>query len=539
MESLPNQELRGPLDDALADEIRSLDIILTRVWELLSAAGIVGGLGVWLFWGLPVGAAMAGLSAFGLPWFALQARWLKGPRAPLAIWMGASMEATLPGISLVIVARSEGAAYALGSYVTPMLFTCLIVASAARLRPMTTLLFGFSTGVSFIALYFFWLRGELSPAFASMPLYSPILQVMRGLSFAGGGALASIIARGLRHAIGRAERHVRSHDLFGKYRLGERIGAGGMGVVHRALYCPEGGFERTVAVKMLHSHLADKPSFMAEFRQEAELSARLAHPNIVQVLDFGRVGAAYFLAMDYVDGTTLFALERAFFSKNKQLSPDFVAWIGREIAAGLVHSHTGARDAEGRLLRVVHRDLCPANILVSASGEVKISDFGVAKALRDASASETKTVAGHIGYMAPEQARAESIDERCDLFALAIILWELVSGRRLFFRGTEGPSLLALFAGEVTPVSSIREDVGPEWDRFFERGLAPSPSNRFASAAEMSAELLTLRRENGSCADELAELVQWAAENDVEIQAGLPAKIDRTADTLVDRELSL
>ncbi|NUP08328.1 MAG: serine/threonine protein kinase [Polyangiaceae bacterium] len=503
------RDVRAPLDEALESEIRKLDVALARMWQVLAGVGIGFGLLVYFVWDLPQGVACSGICVVGLSWFTALRVWLRRPSAQIAILLNAMFEALLPSVFLLAIGLTQGAAYALGSYVSPMIFTAMIVAATARLRPNTTIIVGVFHGAAFAAIYFFYLRGQLSPVDAAKPLYSPQLQVTRALSFGLGGAVTFGVTHALRRAIGRAERNVRSHDLFGKYRLGERLGIGGMGAVHRALYCPEGGFERTVAVKLLHAHLAEQPDFIQAFRHEAELSARLVHPNIVQVLDFGRIDDAFFLAMEFVDGATLGTVMRSLVEGGRVAPIRSTAWVGHQMLAGLAYSHAGARDAQGSVLHVVHRDLCPANVLVSNNGEVKISDFGVAKALGDATFSETKTVVGHMGYMAPEQLCADPIDERCDLFAVGVILWEMLAARPLFRRSNEAQSIMALMNREIPPIASLRADIDPAWDVFFARALAERSDQRFSSAAEMSAALEVLCPSPLSGREETAQLVAW------------------------------
>lgn len=509
MTKTSNNALRAPLDLALGDEIHALDLLVARLWQALTLIGMIGGLTVASVLNFVEGNAISALSVVGFVWFTVEHAWLGRPSGRLAVQIGTFVEGITPSAFLLAIAATRSAADALGSYVPPLLFAAVTIAAIARLRHRTTAFFGILNAVAFIALYFLFLRPRLTEEEALRPLLSPGMQLVRAMSFAGGGGLAYIITRALRRAIGRAERNVRSHDLFGKYRLEDKLGSGGMGTVHRAIYCPEGGFERTVAVKLLHPHLADKPEFISAFREEAELSARLVHPNIVQVLDFGRYGDSYFLAMEFVDGVTLSWLMKRTARAKRRLGSDEIAWLGLQILAGLAFSHDGARDAEGRRLHVIHRDLCPANILVSSSGDVRISDFGIAKALRDATFSETKTVAGHAGYMAPEQIRADPLDERCDLFAVGVILWELLSGRPLFRRGTEGLSALAILNHEVPPLSEVSAELAAQWDPILRRALAQNAASRFQTANEMSAALAAVRESPEPCHESLAKLVEW------------------------------
>lgn len=526
-----HSSLRAPLDVALGDELRALDLGLARAWQILSVAGVFSGLLVYYLLGFTEGWAVSALSAFGCAFYTAQREFLGGPRFKSAISAATVIEAIMPSVFLIAIAETRSAADALGSYVPPLLFAAVTVTTIARLRPRVTLILGAVNGVAFLAIYFGRLRELLSPEELARPLYSTGMQLVRGISFIAGGGLAYLVTVALRKAIGRAERQVRSLDLFGKYRLGDKIGAGGMGVVHRAVYCPEGGFERVVAVKLLHPHLADQPPFLRGFREEAELSARLVHPNIVQVFDFGRVGDAYFLAMEHVEGLTLGGLAARLTKHKKPMPVEYVAWVGHELLSGLAHSHAVARDSEGGRLHVVHRDLCPANILLSISGEVKISDFGVAKALGEATASETKTVAGHTGYMAPEQIRAEPIDERCDLFAVGVVLWELLANQPLFRRGTEGLTSVAVLEHDVPFVTTRREGLDLAWNGFFDKALAASPAARFQTAAEMSAALSALCDTARSRQDELAGLVAWG--RSVPSPNALEAEADRTAPTAI------
>jgi serine/threonine-protein kinase len=477
--------VRAPLHDALDSEIRRLDLLLVNAWRLIAAFGVVVGLLVGVMLDLRHGPASALVCAVGFAWFTVQARWIAKTKSATPIWIGTVIEGALPMVFLVVIAETQGAAYALGSYVPPMVFTALVMAGAARLRPLPTLLIGVAQGVGLVVIYHAKLRAMLPPDEVGKPLFSPELQWSRAVSYSLGGGVTYVITQALKRAIGRAERSVRALDLFGKYRLEDRIGAGGMGVVHRATYCPEGGFERVVAIKLLHPHLLSEPRFIDAFREEAELSARLVHANVVQVFDFGRVRDAYFLAMEHVDGLTLSDFLRRMASLGRTLSEPAAAWIAREILLGLTHAHSVARDPKGELLRVVHRDLCPANVLLSFAGEVKITDFGVAKALRDAAYSQTATILGHVGYMAPEQARGEPIDERSDLFAAGVVVWELLAMQSLFRGSADASALLSIMRGDVRRIRLVRPEVSPEWEPFFDRALAADPAGRFESAEAM------------------------------------------------------
>jgi len=514
--------LREPLGVALEEQVDRLQLVTIRCWQGVTLLGLFVAAVTAVTVSRPLGqwCALAALGFF--TFFSAQGLALRRRRGGKALaTAGTIAEGSMPWVFLLVIALVQGPAYALGSWVPPLLFAALIVVSTARLQPSVPLALGLSGGVAFPLLYFAVLREQLPAELYDQPLYQPAMQLTRGVSLVLGGAIAMLVSRELRRAIGKADRVARQRELFGKYRILGPIASGGMGVVFKALYCPEGGFERPVAIKRIHPHLAAQPRFVRAFRSEAELSVRLVHPNIVQVLDFGRIGGSYFLAMEYVDGITLAALMRRVQAAGLALAPSVVAHIGREVLAGLAYSHRGARALDGTLLRVIHRDVCPANVLLTRNGEAKISDFGVAKALRRADRSETKTLVGHAGYVSPEQARADPIDERCDLFAVAVMLWEMLCGRPLFERGADGPTLLAVIRAPIPAPSQIRGELSVRWDRLIARGLAREPDERYRSAAEMAAALTQI---------EDAQAVpcpQWVAATVAEA-CSLPDPPDRT-----------
>lgn len=475
-----------PLDAALGREIERLELLICRLWRVLALISVIGGLLTYLALARRMGAWCALGAAVLLAWFSVEERIRLRGRPPR--WLGVVnvlVESTMPWAFLLIIALSESAAYALGSWVPPMLFCALIVASTARLRPLLPMIIAVCGALAFPLLYFALVRGMLTVAASHEPLYAPSMQLSRGLSLLAAGVLGSAVANGLREALRRAHGRVRERDLFGKYRLERRIASGGMGTVYQAIYCPEGGFERPVAVKQIHEHLAREARFVDAFRHEAELSARLAHPNIVQVLDFGRIGDRYFLALEFVDGITLSELLKRLRGDGELLALPVAAYITREVLMGLAYSHGGARDSEGRLMRVVHRDLCPSNVLVSKNGEVKIADFGVARALKDAESASTTSVVGHVAYISPEQAQAKPVDERSDLFSLGAIIWEMLCDRPLFNRGAEAPTLMALVHGDIAPPSTHRAPIDERWDTLVMSALERDVDRRAPSAREL------------------------------------------------------
>lgn len=498
---------KEPLGQALEIEARRVDLLIARGWQATSALSIVFALIVAGTVDRSLGLWFAAISVGMLAWASTTALVLRKDRAaewlPLASTL---VESVVPWLSLLVVVVVRGADYALGSWLPPMIFQAMLIASIVRLRPAAPLITGLSSGAAYVVIYYLAVRGHLSSQASHLALYQPSTQLARAASLVLAGGCGTLVALGLRNIMRRAEGTVRSQDLFGKYRLLRQIASGGMGTVHEGLYCPEGGFERRVAVKRIHPHLAEQSKFVGSFRMEAELCARLVHPNIVQVFDFGRVFDSYFLAMEYVDGITLAA-----FMQQGALEPRVAVHVVRQILAGLTHSHAEALGDDGKPLRVIHRDLGPANVLLSRTGEVKISDFGVAKALRDATASVTRPAAAQVGYMAPEQAQGRPLDERSDLFAVSVVFWELLAGRRLFQRDNDGATLLALLNQTAPRLGSLRPELDAEWDDFFSRALAKQPADRFSSAREMASELDRLSPPRGrSDTDALADGIRSA-----------------------------
>ena len=492
---------------ALGEELRRLERATVGILLAMSLMGLVLGAGVGLLFARSFGLVEAGFSAVTAAWFFAYGRALdRGEVGPALRAVQTLVESLLPWVSLLVVVSTQGAVYALGSWVPPVIFYALMLVAVARLQPRLCLAYGAVGAVVFPALYFAVVRAHLP---AGAPLFAqPAMQGTRSLTMLISGVQCAVLARVLLRAIGRAEKNVRAQDLFGKYRLVREIAQGGMGFVFEALYCPEGGFERRVAVKRIHPHLAATERFVEAFRDEARLSARLAHPGIVQVLDFGRIDDTYFLVMEYVEGLTLATIMRRAKEERTPLASCVVGHLLREILGALVYAHEGARGPDGRVLRVVHRDLCPPNVLVSANGEVKITDFGIARSLADASASLTQHISGHAGYMAPEQARAAAFDTRADLFPLGVMAWELLAQRRLFASGSPAASLFSLLTDEVVPVTVVRPELDPSWDAFLSRALAREPEQRFASASDMLAALEVIPGSRGRGAEQLALVVR-------------------------------
>jgi serine/threonine-protein kinase len=282
--------------------------------------------------------------------------------------------------------------------------------------------------------------------------------------------------------------NTRAVQSLGRYRLYAKIAAGGMASVHFARLEGEGGFERTVAVKRLHKHLASDPEFSAMFLDEARLAARVRHPNVVPTLDVGSDGGELYVVMEYVHGEPLSRLIRFVAGEAEHIPFDIVSAIMTNVLAGLHAAHE-IRDKHGEPLELVHRDISPQNILVGTDGIARVIDFGVAKARGRLMTTQDGKVKGKLGYMAPEQLRGERIDRRVDIYAAGVVLWELLTLVRLFATKDDATTLDNLLSRKVEPPSAFAADVPPELDEVVMRALARNPADRFDTAKQMAAAL--------------------------------------------------
>lgn len=282
---------------------------------------------------------------------------------------------------------------------------------------------------------------------------------------------------------------------FGRYQLFDRIGRGGMAEIFLARADTGiAGASRLLVVKEIHAALSGDPAFAAMFADEAKLCAGLRHANIVQIIDLGRAegpsGASLlFMAMEYVEGLDLNQLLRRLSQKKVPLPLEFAVFVVHEVLSALDFAHR-AKDSGGRPLGIVHRDVSPSNVLMSLEGEVKLCDFGIAKAFGaplhevEAAAGGRAKVVGKSAYMSPEQARGEDLDGRADVFAAGILLWELCAGRRLY-RGSEDEMLDQARRAEIPPLPDRGLPAQAKLQAVLDRALSGSREARFASAAQM------------------------------------------------------
>jgi serine/threonine-protein kinase len=275
---------------------------------------------------------------------------------------------------------------------------------------------------------------------------------------------------------------------FGRYQLIERLASGGMAEVWLARASGPAGVEKEVALKLVLGEHPAAGDFARMLVEEARLAARLTHANVVQVFELVEEGGRHAIAMELVRGHDLGrVLERAR-QAGARLGLPRALHLCVEVARGLDYAHRLSEG--GRSLGVVHRDVSPANVLVSFEGEVKLADFGIARAMSQVGLTDPGTVKGKLAYMAPEQARGEPVDGRADVFALGVLAWELCTGRRLFARDSDAATLAALLAGGPRSAPSAwNEAVPPELDATILAALAHDPVARTATAGDLGASL--------------------------------------------------
>jgi serine/threonine-protein kinase len=270
-----------------------------------------------------------------------------------------------------------------------------------------------------------------------------------------------------------------------RYELYDEIASGGMAAVHLGRLVGNAGFGRTVAIKRLHPHLAKEQEFVTMLTDEARVAGRIGHPNIVPTLDIVAANGELFLVMEYVPGLTLSAL-----MKQAQMFGDRVPLnVAASIMVGVLHGLHAvheARDERGQPLEVVHRDVSPQNILVGTDGVPRVLDFGIAKAAGRLHTTRDGQLKGKLGYMSPEQLGGRSVDRRTDIYAAAVVLWEVLTGERLF----EGDDAAAVFGlvmqKQVAPPSSVVPGLPAEIDEAVLRGLEREPARRYAHARDMA-----------------------------------------------------
>ena len=283
-------------------------------------------------------------------------------------------------------------------------------------------------------------------------------------------------------------------ERLDRYQVLGHLATGGMAEILLARVVGPSGFERPVVLKRILPHLAREAGFVTMFLDEARIVAQIRHHNVIQVQELVHADDQLFFVMEYLEGESVAGLMRRLGSRGETLDPALGALILAEACAGLHAAHELA-DLDGIQQEIVHRDVSPQNLFVSYQGQIKVLDFGIARAQGRATRTEAGQVKGKFEYMAPEQVRNEPLDRRCDVFALGIVLYEVTTGRRLFKRASPAQAITAICSEPILPPSRLVADYPPALEAICLRALAAQRDDRYASAADMRRDLLAYQRE--------------------------------------------
>lgn len=279
------------------------------------------------------------------------------------------------------------------------------------------------------------------------------------------------------------------YEYFGKYILLEKLATGGMAEVWLARAPGAGGIGKFVAIKKILPQFSDNPEFIQMFKDEAAIAMNLSHSNIVSIYEFGQEKNQLFLVMDYVEGRNLRQILNKMKSSEFKFTTDQVIYAMKEVAAGLDHAHRSLNSATGKPLNITHRDMSPQNIMITFEGEVKIVDFGIAKAESQIENTKTGTLKGKFGYMSPEQAEGHATDLRTDIFSLGICLWELLASDRLFIANNEINTLKKIRECNIPSLTKVNPNIPVELERITMKALTRDRNLRYQTAAAMHRDL--------------------------------------------------
>jgi serine/threonine protein kinase len=275
---------------------------------------------------------------------------------------------------------------------------------------------------------------------------------------------------------------------FGPYWLMRRLKSGGMADVYEAVSQPTSGAARPLAIKRIQLPLTESDDFVRMFMDEAKIAVLLNHPSIVQFFEFGHVGAQYYIAMEYVHGRDFDAVLQLTRRVGSRIPVGIALYVMLQVLEALDYAHN-KRDAHGQGLGIVHRDVSPANVLCGFDGQVKLADFGIAKAATKMVATQPGILLGKLGYMAPEQLKSGRVDHRVDVFSAGVVLWEALAGRRLFHADNDAATMHNVVHAEIPALRSLRQDVPPALEAAVAEALARDPRRRPARASELAARL--------------------------------------------------
>ena len=296
----------------------------------------------------------------------------------------------------------------------------------------------------------------------------------------------------------------------GKYQLVSKLATGGMAEVFLAKAAGPMGFEKTLVLKRILPHLAEDSQFVEMFFTEARVAAQLNHPNVVQIFDFGQAEGTYYLAMEHIDGPDLRTLSKRATQTGVQLPPAVCAKIASAACEGLAFAHDFTDPGTGEPLGLIHRDISPDNILLSRQGAVKVVDFGIAKAANQSHKTRTGLIKGKIAYMPPEQLQGHVLDRRVDVYALGVVLYELLTGQTPFNATTDVSLMQAILFQPLIPAASRRADLPEPLTRILDKALTKVRENRYPDCVSFQADLERFILSTGEPVG-ARELAQWVA----------------------------
>ncbi len=325
-----------------------------------------------------------------------------------------------------------------------------------------------------------------------------------------------------------------SPNRIGRYDLRFELASGGMASVYLARTEGAPGFQKLLALKRIHPHLAKEKDYIEMFLDEARIASRITHANVCSVFDFGEADGEYYIAMEYLVGEPLSRVHQRVMANADQRSSTLLPARMARVMAGAcegLHAAHELKDSTGELLNVVHRDVSAENLFVTYDGVVQVVDFGIAHARQRVHHTSAGQVKGTFPYMAPEQMTAAMVDRRVDVWAVGAVLWELLTLRRLFLRDNDVNTMYAVLSGEIRPPSDYRKDVPPELDSIVLRALQRNPDERWQTARQMGTALRRFLAKQQELVGP-AELADWMAElfPDGEIRKRQLMEIARTTD---------
>lgn len=343
---------------------------------------------------------------------------------------------------------------------------------------------------------------------AQIEKYNTMLVVVWVMNIIGFIVALLLTDRYLRKKREKELQELEKINKVGPYLLTKRIAQGGMAELYIAEHIRQDGFKRTVAIKKILPHLSENQDFIDMFVREARLAAMLQHPNIVQIFDLIKVHHSSFIAMEYVEGKNLAEIMA---HEKKGLPADLSIFLIQKISSGLYYSHTKKNDETDEPLNIVHRDITPQNMLISFKGEVKISDFGISKAKSEPSLTQAGVIKGKLSYLSPEQALGQETDHQSDFYALGIVFYEILSGKRLYRFNNELEALRTIPKIIIPPIIELRPDIPTGLNEIVMKCLDKDKDKRYKSGNDINKDLANLKKQLNISYDE-SNLVDFMME---------------------------